>query len=361
MGNIYWLWYEIAFALEIISIIVGLTYLSSTRAKNLEKVWLFYSMYRWKFVEWKKSWTFSKIIWIILTLLINPFFSWIDILFRGYSYINILVQKLSTPEKLKEIQYKLWATILTKEEVKKLIQESANFLWKSLDFNDEEWAEDEENNTLILQDDENWYSDIEIYKNKIYSNSHPADYLSDFNRIYEYKIEWSDVYQRLLEARVEHAGDKEYYNVKDWIVLESEIIEREKSLLKYAKFFDDEKLKELKKECKWHKITFWEIKCFILSKHPEIVSKEDFKKYVRSELERIKMCLLKVKELFAEYKVTLEYDTENKIYSWKFNKEDDKFIKLDQALVQLWKQIKCERYEIEKSEETISILNWYLN
>ena len=353
MENTYWLWYKIAFALEIISIIIGLTYLSSTRAKNLEKIWLFYSIYRWKFVEWKKSWTFSKIIWIILTLLINPFFSWIDILFRAYSYINILVQKLSTPEKLKEIQYKLWASILTKEEVRELLNESANFLWKTLTL------EQDEEYTLTIDENEYRTSEITLSGNKIYTNSHPNDYLSDFNRIYEYKIEWFKIYQRLLEDKIEHAGDKEYYDVKDWVILESDITERfKKSKLLGISMGEklDEKMEKLKKACEWNELTFYKTKYFILSKHS--FPKQWLRNFFRSELERIKSSLTKVKEQCAKHNIKLDYIEGEYIESnGGYCCSTTHWDKFNDFCKQAW----CDVDEIQSFGTIMTILNWYLN
>jgi hypothetical protein len=51
----------------------------------------------------------------------------------------------------------------------------------------------------------------------------------------------------------------------------------------------DEQIKKLRKDCQWDEVTYQKTKCFILSKNPEAISTEEFKRYVRGELERIKL------------------------------------------------------------------------
>lgn len=366
--EIYRIWYRIAFVLEIIAIIVNLTNLNSIKAKNLEKVWLIYSMSQWKFIEWKKTSFLSKILWIIFSLVINPLLSWITVMLKIYSYVNLWIKKSDVPEKIREIQYKLWASLLTKDEVKGLLQESANFLWKPIDFNDED--ELEEDNTLILQDDKNdywWYRDVTIEGNKLYRNSYPKDFGSDFTRICEFKVEWTKVYQRLLEEKSDFTWE-EYCFVKDWVVLESEIMERENKLHACAKSFNEEKLQTLKKECEWNEIGFYKVKYFILKRHPKLVSKEELIKSLRSELERIKLGFLMVKKLCEQNKFTIKYSEEYHSYQYEYDEYDEtdeksrEYIdKFNKQLATVCEKSKCERGEIDQSKEIIETLEWYLN
>lgn len=365
MENIYWLWYKIAFGLEIIWVIVGLVNISSIRAKNLAKVGLFYNFSKWTFVEREKPTTLWTIWSIVLySFIISPFLSWISVLWRAYGYINLLISKLSTPEKLKEVQYKLWATMLTKEEVMKLIQESASFLWKKVKFN-----EDEENDTLILNNDDLWwYAEIRIDGSKIYFYSNSPDYTSEFHSIYEYKIKWHKVYEKCLEDRTLNAWEEEYYDIKDWVVLESDITERyNKDKFSNIGGSLDEKIEKLKKSCEWNEVTYFKTKYFILSKNPEIISEEEFRKYIRSELERIKLWSLKVKELCNKYKVELKeieiFKNKTRMF-WFINEEDNKkkWKEFQKELETLLKHVKCEKAEIEfNNKEIIETLNWYLD
>ena len=366
--EIYRLWYGIALVLEIIAIITNLTILNSIRAKNLGKVWLIYSMSNSRFIEWKKTSFLSKISWIIFSLIINPLLSWITVILKIYSYINLWIKKWDVPEKIREIQYKLWASLLTKDEVKELLQESANFLWKPITFDDEDGL-DEDKNTLILQDDNYedelswWYRDVTIEGNKLYRDSHPKDYGSEFTSICEFKIEWLKIYQRLLEKKSDFTW-KEYCFVKDWIVLESDILQR----CKMGDTLWCKDINELKKECQWDEITFYKVKYFIFKKYPKLISKEELTRYLRSELERIKLGVLMTKKLCEEYKFTIKYSEEIGSYQYEYDEydESDKKVgeyidKFNMKLTAVCKKAKCERWEVDQSKEIIQTLEWYLN
>ncbi len=106
---------------------------------------------------------------------------------------------------------------------------------------------------------------------------------------YEYKISAipTEIYIRLLESS--HTPP-EGYSVRDGVVLESEIIKRGPA----------HDLENLKRQVEWHKANFiwghFEIDFFILSRHPEIISPEDYRKFLRQSVERIKKGVAKVEE-----------------------------------------------------------------
>lgn len=106
---------------------------------------------------------------------------------------------------------------------------------------------------------------------------------------YEYKISAipTEIYIRLLESS--HTPPEEY-SVRDGVVLESEIIKRGPA----------HDLENLKRQVEWHKANFiwghFEIDFFILSRHPEIISPEDYRKFLRQSVERIKKSVVKVEE-----------------------------------------------------------------
>ncbi len=82
------------------------------------------------------------------------------------------------------------------------------------------------------------------------------------------------------------------YTIKDGVVLESELIKN--------RFFDSKQIKNLKESVEWRSVPLFNmnypINLYILSKHPEIISKEDYKKFLRQSLERIKLGVLKAEE-----------------------------------------------------------------
>lgn len=116
------------------------------------------------------------------------------------------------------------------------------------------------------------------------------------SQIYEYKISNDPVglTMRLLEASSEPPKE---FSVKDGVVLETEIISgKEDYFLKIAR----DRVNELKKSVEWNKVDLfgnYEVNLYLLSKHPEIISKEDYRKFLRYSVERIKMGVLKVEEV----------------------------------------------------------------
>lgn len=96
---------------------------------------------------------------------------------------------------------------------------------------------------------------------------------------YEYKISSFSVELqiRLLEKSSEPPPDQ--YQVKDGVVLESEILkDKNKSLSKMIQ----EQISKLKEEVEWNKIEIlgnYEVNLYILSKHPEIISNEEYRRF----------------------------------------------------------------------------------
>lgn len=114
---------------------------------------------------------------------------------------------------------------------------------------------------------------------------------------YEYKISTIPIglQCRLLEKSYEPPPPRQY-QVKDGVVLESEMLkDKEGYFLKSAK----DQISDLKKQTEWSKVEILgncEVNLYILSKHPEIISKEEYRKFLRQSVEKIKTGVLKVEE-----------------------------------------------------------------
>ena len=100
------------------------------------------------------------------------------------------------------------------------------------------------------------------------------------------------------------------------MVLESEI--------KKNKFRGAEVIKNLKEQVEWHKVElsswYMEIFCFILSKHPEIISEDEYKRFLRQTKERIKNGLSKIEE-FLEDKNQTGLQIKTNTGPWSFGKQ----------------------------------------
>jgi hypothetical protein len=92
-------------------------------------------------------------------------------------------------------------------------------------------------------------------------------------------------------------------------VLESEITKG-----KEGYFLEDAKKRiiDLKKQIEWEKVDVlgnYEVNLYILSKHPEIISKEDYRKFLRQSVEKIKKGVSKVEEAVKQDNHGLEITT----------------------------------------------------
>lgn len=118
---------------------------------------------------------------------------------------------------------------------------------------------------------------------------------------YEYKISTDPVgvSVRLIEAYDEPPLE---YVVKDGVVLESEILSRE-----YPGSLVDTKsmVENLRHNIDWHEVWIGSPAIFyILSKHPEIVSEKEYRRFLRKTDERIKNGLIKIEKFLKENDVT---------------------------------------------------------
>lgn len=116
------------------------------------------------------------------------------------------------------------------------------------------------------------------------------------HQTFEYKISNNPIELsiRLLEDSSE---PPKKYSVKDGVVLESEILkDREGFLFE----MDKNRIIDLKKSVDWNKVEIlgnYEVNLYLLSKHPEIIPKEDYRKFLRQTIERIKVGNLKIEEI----------------------------------------------------------------
>ena len=149
----------------------------------------------------------------------------------------------------------------------------------------------EEDNSIIIDDDFST-NDFTFYpedKKFTVSQSIKNDCFYN-NQTFEYKISTNpiEMYMRTLESSHEPPLE---YSIKDGVVLESEI--KNKDML-----FPD-RLENLKKEVEWSKVALLgncEVNLYILSRHPEIISKEEYRRFLRQSVERIKVGSMKVEE-----------------------------------------------------------------
>jgi hypothetical protein len=141
------------------------------------------------------------------------------------------------------------------------------------------------------------------------------------NDVIEYKITVNpiEIYVRTLESSHEPPLE---YTIKDGVVLESEIKKGDNVFLK-----EQNRIDELKKEVEWNKISIfghYQVNLYILYKHPELISKEDYRRFLRQSLERIKAGVSKVEDYIKTdskgLKIHINKDDNN---PWLWYENDD--------------------------------------
>ncbi len=116
---------------------------------------------------------------------------------------------------------------------------------------------------------------------------------------FEYRIKTEPI---KVESRLTERIDEppEEYKVRDGVVLESEIG-------KDSAFLRKDFIDGLKKEVEWHDDWIGNpVSMYILSKHPDIISQDDYRRYLRQLSERIKTGIQKVKKVTESDKSGLQ-------------------------------------------------------
>ena len=135
---------------------------------------------------------------------------------------------------------------------------------------------------------------------------------------YEYKIDGTIVSIRLLNSRDDPSPDnlKEEWKVRDGVVLESDLRARfEAQKFKWGSI--DEQIAELKSETEWQELKSWSFngfKYFLLSRSLPL---SDARRYLRQELERLKLGLARATQEYAAYGLEPDPDPES-ITGWRW-------------------------------------------
>lgn len=153
---------------------------------------------------------------------------------------------------------------------------------------------DEENSIVI--DDKHTTDTFDFFpeQKKFKVSSSIKDDVFYNNSTIEYKISDDPIELKMRTVELSHEPPLEY-SIKDGVVLESDIKKKD--------FVMPDRIANLKKEVEWTKVPIlnnYEVNLFILSKHPEIISKEDYRKFLRQSLERVKLGISKAKEAVKE-------------------------------------------------------------
>ncbi len=162
---------------------------------------------------------------------------------------------------------------------------------------------DEENSIMIdNQHTDDTFDFFPEQKKFKVSSSIKDDVFYNYSTV-EYKISVNPIELQMRTIELSHEPPKEY-SIKDGVVLESEI--------KKDNILFPDRIENLRKEVEWTKVSLlgnYEINLYILSKHPEIISKEDYRKFLRQSIEKVKLGVSKVEEAVKKDTHGLEIHT----------------------------------------------------
>ncbi len=217
--------------------------------------------------------------------------------------------------------------------------------------------EEDGDNTLSIDDK---YADftIDIYpESKTYqSRMSLKDDVYYRTEQFEYRIKKDPI---KVETRLTERVDEppERYCVKDGVVLESDILadRKEMAMSSMTKEFID----GLKKEVEWHEDWVGNpVSMYILSKHPEIISPDDYRRHLRQFSEKIKTATLKVEKAIASDPtgliVTDEYEGSGRTVWYPKAKQDAMSDEESKKAIEHARKVRDRLFD-EKSKDYVEI------
>lgn len=148
-------------------------------------------------------------------------------------------------------------------------------------------------NILVL-DEGDWSREVLVdpKAQTITHRGNSPDYGSIFHSLFEYRFEGQLILARLLEKCTDHYGKKDW-DVRDGVVLESEIRERSKKSTLLMRTVEEVLAQDLV-EVAWRPLEEHQVRFFVMLRHPDKFPVNEFRRQVRGELERIKVSTQKV-------------------------------------------------------------------
>lgn len=330
----YWTWCLIAFIIYVIEVIINLSE-SPIKISNMEKIWYYYEVWHWGYhTDWwtytwyKKPWKAKKFFmtiwyWILATLL-----SWVSVIFVIATLIIKFVKWSNKTDKVKEIENKFNNVPMDKLESQHTMRE----LWRAQWIKEETIIHDLMN--ILITDYNDCYNHIYLQKHEESSTTvsivdnlllYDYNWFSKFDdEIYEYKIEWWKVFQKLLfsnssdyDYKQNYFDNKEesktlhYSAVQNWQLLEDEIPEE------YNEY-------EKKRDIEWYQRSLKRNEVGLLTKtlvFANTMPNSSFQKYLKARFKDIENLKKEYEELCEEcwFKAFKEKDWSYGYVSKSFN------------------------------------------
>ena len=210
----------------------------------------------------------------------------------------------------------------------------------------------------IVIDDQYDTTDFTFYpEDKIFKVSRSVkDDAFYSNQTIEYKISINPVELQMRTVESSHEPPLEY-SIKDGVVLESE-------LKKKDSLFPD-RIENLKKEVEWAKVPLFgncEVNLYILSLHPEIISRNEYRKFLRETEQRIKTGIVKIEKKLKEkdktgLQITDEYTDSGRAIWYLKAKQDAMSEEESKKAIEYARKFQESLFD-EKSSEYCDISEW---
>ncbi len=226
-----------------------------------------------------------------------------------------------------------------------------------MSLNEIEIFEDEGENTLSLDNkDVDFTFDIYPESKTYQSRMSMKEDVYYRTQQYEYRIKTDPIKVEIrLTERVDEPPER--YCVKDGVVLESDILAERKEMAMSS--MTKEFIADLKKDVEWHEEWVGDpVAMYILSKHPEIIPADDYRRHLRQLSEKIKTATLKVEKALESdptgLQVTDEYEGSGRTIWYPRAKQDTMSDEESNKAIEHAKKVR-ERLFNEKSKDYVGI------
>ena len=335
----YWLWVFLVFMYYAITYIIRFLNLHNRviEFENFKKIWKHYNFIKDEYYflpsdknrhneeknfldksrmyftehELKRKRIWSNILQLVCQFIIFPLLSRISVLFIIYALIGSKLKEKGLPkeikEKIKESQFKLKYNKLNKRQVRMLGIKLAKLLW--------------------VECEEEFIGDFGAFTIKYLQNIISTRYRDE-----EYRIKWTDIQTRVINARWFEKNEMIYY-IKDWVVTNE-----------YPKDFHWTK-EERKETTKRKPLMNAKQYAYILY-FDENLSDDNLKDYFRQNINNVDSCRKELKNFFSKHNVTFNtWENEDKYYihsRWE-NKEN-----FDKEMERIAEKYSCKTYYLKE-------------
>lgn len=126
MEDIYFLGFVTSLALNVFRILGSIGKAFSHEARNMKKQGQYINPLTGQYRRSKPGF-FSYVLSLSTLFIIAPLFSWVFLAYEAWLYLKLLEEKISTPDRIKELQYRFSKAELTEAQLAELDSEFQAF------------------------------------------------------------------------------------------------------------------------------------------------------------------------------------------------------------------------------------------